>query len=87
LWHLTAAGETSWHGFAEAIFARAVEQGLLPRAPRVVPIPTSEYPTRARRPAYSCLDTAKLRHDFGVELPEWHVALADVLHDGRHGSR
>ena len=86
LWHLTAAGETSWHGFAEAIFARAVEQGLLPRAPRVVPIATSEYPTRASRPSYSCLDTGKLGRDFGVELPDWKAALAGVL-DGGHTGR
>lgn len=78
-WHLTAAGQTSWHGFAEAIFARAVAAGLLPRAPRVVAIPTSEYPTPARRPAYSCLDTATLRRDFGVDLPAWETALDRVI--------
>ncbi|WP_379653909.1 dTDP-4-dehydrorhamnose reductase [Pseudoxanthomonas sp. UC19_8] len=78
-WHLTAAGQTSWHGFAEAIFARAVAAGLLPLAPQVVAIPTSEYPTPARRPAYSCLDTTTLRRDFGIDLPAWETALDSVV--------
>lgn len=78
-WHLTAAGQTSWHGFAEAIFARAVATGLLPRAPQVVAIPTSEYPTQARRPAYSCLDTTSLQRDFGIDLPAWETALDSVV--------
>ncbi|TAA44337.1 dTDP-4-dehydrorhamnose reductase [Pseudoxanthomonas winnipegensis] len=77
--HLTAAGQTSWHGFAEAIFARAVAAGLLPRAPQVVAIPTSEYPTPARRPAYSCLDTTSLQRDFGIDLPAWETALDSVV--------
>lgn len=79
LWHLTAGGQTSWHGFAEAIFEEAVLHGLLPRAPRVLPITTSEYPTRARRPGYSCLDTSRLQGDFGLQLPPWRHALATVL--------
>ncbi|RZZ89454.1 dTDP-4-dehydrorhamnose reductase [Pseudoxanthomonas winnipegensis] len=79
IWHLTAAGQTSWHGFAEAIFARAVAAGLLPRAPQVVAIPTSEYPTPARRPAYSCLDTMTLQRDFGIDLPAWETALDSVM--------
>ena len=79
LWHLVVAGQTSWHGFAEAIFAEAVAAGLLPRAPRVLPITTAGYPTRARRPAYSCLDTTRLRRDFGVELPDWREGLRGVV--------
>src|SRR5690606_25775346 len=61
LWHLATTGRTSWHGFAEAIFAEAVRAGRLARAPRVVPISSAEYPTRARRPARSCLDTRRLQ--------------------------
>src|SRR5690606_18022915 len=64
-WHLTAAGQTSWHGFAEAIVDEAHALGLLARRPRVVAIASADYPTPARRPAYSVLDTAKLRRDFG----------------------
>lgn len=78
-WHLTATGETSWHGFAEAIFAEAVVAGVLPRAPRVEAITTAEYPTPARRPAYSHLDVAKVEHDFGITLPSWQEGLKRVL--------
>ena len=79
LWHLTAAGQTSWHGFAEAIFAGAVARGLLPRAPTVEPITTADYPTPAARPAYSVLDTQRLRETFGISLPAWQDGLGGVL--------
>lgn len=78
-WHLTASGETSWHGFAEAIFAGAVARGMLAKAPHVNAIATSDYPTPAKRPAYSRLDTSRLQTDFGVELPDWHVVCNHVL--------
>lgn len=85
LWHLTAAGETSWHGFAEAIIADAHLRGLLPRMPRVVPIASADYPTPAKRPAYSVLDTSRLRSDFGIDPPTWRIGLAAVL-DSLHAS-
>lgn len=78
-WHLTALGQTTWHGFAEAIFAEAVAQGVLARAPQVLPITTAQYPTPARRPAWSCLDTTRLREDFGIALPDWRDALRRVI--------
>ncbi|WP_066093692.1 dTDP-4-dehydrorhamnose reductase [Xanthomonas massiliensis] len=78
-WHLTALGQTTWHGFAEAIFAEAVAQGVLARAPPVLPITTAQYPTPARRPAWSCLDTTRLREDFGIALPDWRDALRRVI--------
>ena len=78
-WHLTAKGGTSWHGFAEAIFAEAVAKGVLVKAPRVVPISSSEYPTPAKRPAYSRLDTSSLEQDFQIALPEWREALAGLF--------
>lgn len=77
--HLVAAGQTTWHGFAEAIFDEAFARGLIERKPRVVPIATAEYPTPARRPAYSVLDTARLRATFGVHLPSWEEGLAGVI--------
>ena len=88
-WHLTAAGETSWHGFAEAIFDGAVARGLVARRPRVVPITTADFPTRAVRPAYSVLDLAALRRDFDLSPPPWQAGLAqvlDALAEGRRGS-
>lgn len=78
-WHLVAAGQTSWHGFAEAIFEEAVAAGMLPRAPRVVPITTADYPTPAKRPAYSRLDTSRLEHDLGAVLPPWRDGLRTVI--------
>ncbi len=77
--HLTASGQTSWHGFAEAIFAAAMEAGVLERAPVVEAIPTSAYPTPARRPVYSCLDTSALRARFGVSLPDWRIGVTQTL--------
>ena len=78
-WHLTANGETSWHGFAAAIFAGAQARGLIARAPKVLPITTSEYPTKAKRPAYSRLDTGRLQADLGIVLPDWQEGLARVM--------
>lgn len=78
-WHLTASGETSWHGFAEAIFEGAVARGLIARSPMVEPIATADYPTPARRPAYSRLDTDTLQRDFDIELPDWRQGLDRVL--------
>ena len=78
-WHLTANGETSWHGFAEAIFEEAQARGLISQRPRVLPITTAEYPTKAQRPAYSRLDTTRLQADLGIVLPDWREGLARVM--------
>lgn len=78
-WHLSAEGETSWHGFATAIFQGAVERGLLARAPSVEAITSAEYPTRARRPAYSRLDTGRFQRDFGFHIGDWREGMAEVL--------
>ncbi|SBV37046.1 dTDP-4-dehydrorhamnose reductase subunit, NAD(P)-binding, of dTDP-L-rhamnose synthase [uncultured Stenotrophomonas sp.] len=80
-WHLTASGQTSWHGFAEEIFRQALAAGMIERAPRVMPITTAEYPTPARRPAYSCLDTRSLEADFGIGLPDWREGVDNVLRE------
>jgi dTDP-4-dehydrorhamnose reductase len=73
LYHLSAAGETTWHGFAKAVLEA---RGL--RTP-VVEIRSDEYPTQARRPKNSLLDNAKLRATFGVALPEWQAGMSAVL--------
>ncbi|HJS34790.1 MAG TPA: dTDP-4-dehydrorhamnose reductase [Pseudoxanthomonas sp.] len=77
--HLTPRGETSWHGFAEAIFDEAVMRGLLTRAPQVIPIRTIDYPTRVRRPSYSRLDVTKLEQQLGHTLPDWRDLLRQTL--------
>ncbi|MDT9582998.1 dTDP-4-dehydrorhamnose reductase [Stenotrophomonas indicatrix] len=78
-WHLTASGQTSWHGFAEAIFAEALATGVLAKVPSVEAIPSSEYPTPAKRPAWSVLDNRKLQQDFGIALPTWQDGLKRVM--------
>lgn len=72
-YHYADAGETSWHGFAAEIFRQA---GLSARA---VPIPASQYPTPARRPANSRLDATKISRIFGIHPPAWQTSLARVL--------
>lgn len=74
-YHLTNAGETTWHGFAAEIFRLASSHGLKTPA-RVVPITTAEYPTPARRPAYSVLDCSATHVAFGIRLPFWQESLA-----------
>lgn len=81
--HLTATGETTWHGFAEAIVAGANAHGQLARAVPVEPIATADYPTPAARPAYSVLDTSRLVADLGIVLPDWTTGLAMILADPR----
>jgi len=76
LFHLTASGETTWFGFTEAIVELA--RASLPRVPRLVPIATAEYPTPAKRPAYSMLDCRKAGNSLGVEVADWGAGLDDV---------
>ena len=80
-YHLTAAGETSWFGFTQAIVELAAERGLLARRPAVLPIPSSEYPTPAPRPTYSVLDNSRFAQTFGLRMPHWNASLALVLDD------
>lgn len=77
LFHLTAAGETSWHGFACAIVEGC--GGL--RVKTVTPIATAEYPLPAARPANSRLDTAAFRARFGLALPDWETCLQLCLEE------
>ncbi len=83
LYHLAAAGETSWHGYAEAIFATALECGLLERTPTVHRIASADYPLPAPRPANSRLECTRFRDSFGLALPDWRIGLADCLSDAR----
>lgn len=79
--HLVASGQTSWCGFARALFERARRAGLIARAPAVHAIGTADYPTRAMRPAFSVLDTTRLRATFGVELLDWQTGLDGVMRE------
>lgn len=77
--HLTASGETSWFGFAEALFASAVRAGMLEKIPQLHAIETADYPTPAQRPAYSVLDGQRLEDVYGLRLPDWSVGVGQVL--------
>ncbi|HRH79802.1 MAG TPA: dTDP-4-dehydrorhamnose reductase [Thiobacillaceae bacterium] len=74
-YHMTNGGETTWHGFAQAI----AELTPLEKRPALTPIPTSAYPTPARRPANSRLDNGKLMRNFALRLPDWRQALEMCL--------
>lgn len=76
-YHLTAQGETSWFGFAQAIGEQLKARGL-PCA-ELLPIPSSEYPTPARRPLNSRLDCSRLAREWQVSQPHWQQALIDCL--------
>ncbi|AZL66474.1 dTDP-4-dehydrorhamnose reductase [Pseudomonas oryziphila] len=76
-YHLTAQGETSWFGFAQAI-AEQLKAQRLPCA-ELLPITSSEYPTPAQRPLNSRLDCSRLAHEWQVTQPHWHQALIDCL--------
>lgn len=83
LYHLAAAGETSWHGYAEAIFFEAQGAGLMDKSPLVHRIASADYPLPAARPANSRLDCTRFRRDFNLALPDWRSGLADCLADAR----
>lgn len=74
VYHLTCRGETTWCGFAQAIF----ERSSIGISPRVIAIPSSAYPTPAARPRNSVLSNEKLKSSFGVELPGWQSSLEEV---------
>ncbi len=75
VYHMTCGGQTSWHGFARAIMDLAGPDPM----PRLMAIPTKDYPTPAARPAYSVLSNAKLVKTFSTRLPHWEDALKQCL--------
>ncbi|WP_053161767.1 dTDP-4-dehydrorhamnose reductase [Pseudomonas sp. P1.8] len=81
LYHLTASGEVSWHGYASYVigFAQANGEPLAVRA--INPIETSDYPTPARRPLNSRLNTQKLRDNFSLHLLDWQTGVTRMLRE------
>jgi dTDP-4-dehydrorhamnose reductase len=94
IYHLSAGGETNWFEFARAILglassqtrtadwftAATMDRPLITR--HIVPIATTEYPTPARRPAYSVLANRKVNDKFGVRLPDWEAQLRSAFSEG-----
>lgn len=83
IYHMTGAGETSWYAFAQAIQRLAGERWKA----RLEPIPSSDYPTPAHRPANSVLNTGKLARTFGVALPAWADGLERMMSALKAGGR
>lgn len=81
--HVAAAGETSWHGYARFVVGRAQQCGEILKAgvDQVDPVPTSAFPTPARRPHNSRLDTSRFRDAFGLALPPWEQGVARMIQE------
>jgi dTDP-4-dehydrorhamnose reductase len=80
-YHAAAAGETSWHGYARVVIEWARMHGLPVRTAgdRIRPVPSTAYPTAARRPQNSRLDTQRLMQAFGLTMPHWHSGVLRML--------
>ena len=77
VYHFVNSGQASWYELAQTIFAEAAEHGVV--APEVKAIATADYPTKARRPANSRLDTTKIARDFGVRPRPWRDAVREIV--------
>ncbi|MCK5355871.1 MAG: dTDP-4-dehydrorhamnose reductase [Methyloprofundus sp.] len=81
LYHLVADGETTWHGFASFVIDFAQQHGhdLKTTLEKILPVPTSAFPTPAKRPGNSRLKTEKLQTNFALALPEWQEGVTRML--------
>ena len=81
LYHLAAAGQTTWHGYASHVVAQArqVQPALGLKVTDIAPVPTTAFPTPAQRPRNSRLDTRKLQQAFGLVLPPWQQGVNRML--------
>lgn len=77
IFHLSGAPHTTWHGFTQEILAQAAKRGH--RVPKLTPIATSDYPTRAKRPADGRLDCTKIGRIHGIAAADWRVSLGRCL--------
>ena len=76
-------GTTTWHAYARHVieYARARGRAVRVAPDAILPVPTSAFPTPARRPANSRLDTRKLQHAFGLTLPAWQLGVDRMLEE------
>ncbi len=83
LYHCVAAGETTWHAYAQYVIERArqLQPDLALKVQAVEPVPTSAFPTPAKRPHNSRLNTQKLQQNFGLQLPLWQQGVQRMLQE------
>ena len=81
VYHLVASGETSWHGYAKLVIdsAQRLQSAIKIKATSIDPVPSSEFPTPARRPHNSRLDTTRVQATFGLRLPPWQQGVERML--------
>ena len=79
VYNLSCSGKTSWYGFTAAIAEFVARNHLAPKVSRIAPIPSSDYPTPAKRPAYGVLSHDKLQKTFGLTMPSWENQMALCL--------
>ncbi|NMP27983.1 dTDP-4-dehydrorhamnose reductase [Rahnella sp. SAP-1] len=78
VYHYSGLPHVSWFEFAESIFAKAQEKSILTKVPALSSIPTSAYPTKAKRPGNSRLDCSKITSQFGIKPSDWQLALENI---------
>ncbi|EIV2969057.1 dTDP-4-dehydrorhamnose reductase [Cronobacter sakazakii] len=81
LYHLVASGVTTWYDFAALVFDQARKAGITLKLTDLQPVPTSAYPTPARRPQNSRLNTMKFQQQFGLVLPQWDMGVKRMLEE------
>ena len=83
LYHAAASGQTSWHGYAKFVIEHALHAGvpLITMSGAINPVATEAFPTPAKRPHNSRLDTSKLQSTFGLSLPHWQQGVARMLEE------
>lgn len=81
LYHLVASGVTTWYDFAALVFDQARKAGITLKLTDLHPVPTSAYPTPARRPQNSRLNTMKFQQQFGLVLPQWDMGVKRMLEE------
>ncbi len=80
-YHYSGEGETTWFGFAEAIYEKGKAAGLIASGCEINPCTSDEFPTKAKRPAYSLLSKEKVKNTFGVTVPGWEKSLGEFLNE------
>ncbi len=81
LYHLVAGGTTTWHDYAALVFEEARRAGINLALNKLNAVPTTAYPTPARRPHNSRLNTEKFQQNFALVLPDWQVGVKRMLNE------